>query len=101
MDAIDTCTHPWMKKARGIASRLVDAALCAAEGSHDMLARGRLWALLGSFRLLLVQPPPGVDPASKHQSKRVAINMCLKYQVCMAAHCQADLQVYLIVVAAI
>lgn len=31
-----------------------------------LVARGRVWALLGLLRLHLAVPPPGADPAAKY-----------------------------------
>ena len=42
------------------------AAAATASPQQGLLARGRMWALLGLLRLHLLLPPAGADPAAKY-----------------------------------
>ena len=82
MQHLSACEHPWLQDVlESLVSPFVSAALQAADNPESPVARGCMWALLGCVRLMLVQPPPGVDPAGKHQSKRSALNLQLENEV--------------------
>eukprot|EP00951_Prasinocladus_malaysianus_P021422 scaffold177083_cov19-Prasinocladus_malaysianus.AAC.1 len=80
---VEANRHPWLREAAeaGVVAAAVACVLDAIDSFGSLVSRGRAWAHLGALRLLLVRPPPGLDPVGKHHHKKIALASSLTLEV--------------------